>query len=487
MSNLTTAGNLTVSGNETINGNTILGSSSSNSLIVNSNATFNNSLTCNNINTTGNISQTSNSTLSSGSGQVTLNGPVVISGSNSLTLGTGLFSNNALSSVYNGLMTTNNGIIINPNSSYIGNNNLFNSTAITNPLVANGLCMGTGDGASYTVFNLALNSWNSIGFVYSNPSGPSVCNCYINTRTGDINSKGNIIALNVYTTGNLFNNFTGGTALYLYSNSIFLDTYTANTLRYYAPSNHMFFINSVEKFRINSVDISTSNNINTTANLIVGGDFNLTGVMNSVVTMPTTTNTKNALGIYWNTVGGLGESDFLNYSQGGVGGFAFYNISSTTTPKLLAQIDNNGSIVTNNIKFNYNNSNITLDNTDATYLGFIKSINYNAFVGSSSTVNAGNYTVPTGVWLITINFKFNQSTRIENILIIYTISTDTSSYNDEWTSSTYCNIGNTMYGSSNFPLQVLGTPINLKCLFKVVNANYASANINLFYKFTRIG
>ena len=44
-----------------------------------------------------------------------------------------------------------------------------------------------------------------------------------------------------------------------------------------------------------------------------------------------------------------------------------------------------------------------------------------------------------------------------------------------------------MYGSSNFPLQVLGTPVNLKCLFKVENANYGTANINLFYKFTRIG
>ena len=84
---------------------------------------------------------------------------------------------------------------------------------------------------------------------------------------------------------------------------------------------------------------------NSTTN--INSDLNVTGfpffVGGNNQSLPTTSSGNLGLGIYWNTVGGLGESDFLNYSQGGVGGFAFYNISSTTTPKLLAQIDNNGS------------------------------------------------------------------------------------------------------------------------------------------------
>lgn len=359
MSNLTTAGNLSVSGNETINGNVILGSSGSNSLIVNSNATFNNSLTCNNINTTGNISQTTNSTLSSGSGQVTLNGPVVISGNNSLTLGTGAFTNNASSSTYNGLMTSNNGIIINPNTSYIGNNNLFNSTALSNPLIANGLCLGTGDGASYTVFNLALNSWNSVGFVYSNPSGPSVCNCYINTRTGDINSRGTLYIPSIYAT-----------------------------------------------------NVNTTSNINVNGTANISGDLNLSGQINNIVTMPTTTSGKASLGVYWNTIGGLGETDFLNNSQGGVGGFGFYNVSTTTTPKLLSQIDNNGQIISNGlstskpITMNYP-STPTFSNTNIGYtLRYrVDTVPLTAPAYSNTDFNIS---VPCGgVWIVSGYISFN--------------------------------------------------------------------------------
>ena len=43
-------------------------------------------------------------------------------------------------------------------SRYLGFDNHFNSTAITNPPVCNGFALGTGDGFSHTIFNLAIYS-----------------------------------------------------------------------------------------------------------------------------------------------------------------------------------------------------------------------------------------------------------------------------------------------------------------------------------------
>ena len=49
----------------------------------------------------------------------------------------------------------------------IGTTNNFNTTAISNPVNTNGISSGTGDGASYSTFNLAVNSWYGVGFVDS--------------------------------------------------------------------------------------------------------------------------------------------------------------------------------------------------------------------------------------------------------------------------------------------------------------------------------
>jgi len=54
-----------------------------------------------------------------------------------------------------------------------GNN--FDSTAISAPKVINGIASGNADGVSYTSFNVSINSWQGVGFVYSISAPPS-CN-----------------------------------------------------------------------------------------------------------------------------------------------------------------------------------------------------------------------------------------------------------------------------------------------------------------------
>ena len=52
-------------------------------------------------------------------------------------------------------------------NTYINLQNNFNSTAFSNPTSINGICYGSGDGASYTNFNLGIASWYGIGFIDS--------------------------------------------------------------------------------------------------------------------------------------------------------------------------------------------------------------------------------------------------------------------------------------------------------------------------------
>ena len=55
------------------------------------------------------------------------------------------------------------------------------------------------------------------------------------------------------------------------------------------------------------------------------------------------TGANNGLQIGWNYTGGIGESDFLNWAQGGGGGFNFYSIGSGFNQKKLVSISNTSS------------------------------------------------------------------------------------------------------------------------------------------------
>ena len=144
-------------------------------------------------------------------------------GGNNASSGQGAFTIDSYNIKVNtsGLITsngiTNNGVLNQNNASNFSNNinapsitssttffcgspNNFDTTALTNPKIINGISSGTADGFSYTNFNLAINSWYSVGFVYSNQGAPSVCKLIINNRTGDLNSQGNIICNSINTT-----------------------------------------------------------------------------------------------------------------------------------------------------------------------------------------------------------------------------------------------------------------------------------------------
>jgi hypothetical protein len=60
---------------------------------------------------------------------------------------------------------------------------------------------------------------------------------------------------------------------------------------------------------------------------------------------PTSSSGNSGTCFYWNSITpGLGQTDILNYSQGGTGGFTFNICSSTVSPKTILNIDSNGNI-----------------------------------------------------------------------------------------------------------------------------------------------
>ena len=72
--------------------------------------------------------------------------------------------------------------------------NNFNTTAITNPTIINGIGHGPGDGASYNTFNLAIASWYGIGFI---DSYYRKCAIYFDVRNGTITNTGAITCNNI--------------------------------------------------------------------------------------------------------------------------------------------------------------------------------------------------------------------------------------------------------------------------------------------------
>ena len=89
-------------------------------------------------------------------------------------------------------------------------------------------------------------------------------------------------------------------------------------------------------------------NTNLTAISYSGGTTNITSKIyfNGATsqTLPSTTSSNTGTGLFWNISGGSGETDYLNYAQGGSGGHSFYSINATTTPHLLVSIDSVGTI-----------------------------------------------------------------------------------------------------------------------------------------------
>ena len=155
----------------------------------------------------------SGSSGTSGQGILTINAANTIIAS-PLTANSGTFSgitNNTNSLTNNAVLNQNNnsnfstyinapGISSSSSSFYAGSYNNFDATVITSPKIINGIASGNSDGSSYTNFNLAINSWQGVGFV---DTALKTCNLVINNRTGDLSSKGTISCANLTTTGTI--------------------------------------------------------------------------------------------------------------------------------------------------------------------------------------------------------------------------------------------------------------------------------------------
>ena len=66
-------------------------------------------------------------------------------------------------------------------------------------------------------------------------------------------------------------------------------------------------------------------------------------IRSSTIPTPTTTNGGSGLQIGWNGISGIGATDFINLSQGGVGGFYFSAITATTPNRYFASIGTYGN------------------------------------------------------------------------------------------------------------------------------------------------
>ena len=471
MSNITSAGNLTVSGNGIILGNTILGDTDK-TLTVNSNsnfngvAIFNNSLICddlitenltisgniyyNNIINNGSLLQYGLSTFNS---DAIFNNNITISGNissnnittNNLTVsdeiivdGNAIFNNGITidnitvdnitvnnNAIFNNEINVNSGITSSNNTFYIGSNNVFNPNAIISPSIINGCSSGTADGASYTDFNLAINSWYGVGFVYSNPA-VSVCKCVIDTRSGNISTQGyinsggltnstnpitNNAILNQNSTANFnsISNFnssintkgiTNNSSSSIVNNGILTQNSTAN---FNANLNSTGITNNSSSSIVNNGILSQNGNANFNANSNFNGSnntfYNNVLFLNPNQSLPLITSSNAGLGLYWNVYnsGGTGETTFLNYAQGGVGGFAFNNLNNSSTQKNLAIIDNNGNIsLIGNIKYNYS----TIPTLTSSMIGYKYSVSFNGTIPTGAIWFNSPITLPIGYYIV---------------------------------------------------------------------------------------
>jgi hypothetical protein len=89
---------------------------------------------------------------------------------------------------------------------------------------------------------------------------------------------------------------------------------------------------------------------------------------------PTTTNTNNGLGLFWDYTNAGGEVDMICYGQGGLGGFNFYNNTANDAPFLITSIlPNNITLGTSdyNINITGNNGDLILSSEGSSTLDFI--------------------------------------------------------------------------------------------------------------------
>jgi hypothetical protein len=274
----------------------------------------------------------------------------------------------------------------------IGTDNSFNTSAITSPINTNGISSGTGDGSSYSFFNLAINSWYGIGFV---DTYTKACNIFFNLRTGDINLKGKL------------NNISTTTLNYLSSvtsdiqNQFNTLTSNLNTTNSTVSSNNTNLQSQITTLQNLTTGISyNSGNDYTdiTNNVGVYGNFNFSGNINSISSAT------------FNFLSGVTSNIQTQINS--------INTSQSTTNNNISQISYNSGANLTNIAGNVNvANNINCD-----------SININ-----SQLILQGELVLPfsgngLSSKLLTTSFNCNLSTSASSILYIGFANFQTNNY-----------------------------------------------------------
>jgi hypothetical protein len=166
---------------------------------------------------------------------------------------------------------------------------------------------------------------------------------------------------------------------------------------------------------------NTFTNTNTFASIITNGSCTHTGgTITYGGTLPTTTSSNAGLGVAWNKQGGggLGECDLISYGQGGIGGYNFYNVTTSAVCYLLAQLKNTGEFICNSLTISSGLA--TLYNIVG-YSANITNIKCDTIVVEKSIMNSANKVfVGSGVnttWLTISIDLINYSTYSKNFAI----------------------------------------------------------------------
>lgn len=118
----------------------------------------------------------------------------------------GLQLTSNLTKIYGDFEVFNGSIVGSPIFRPTGNcafglgNNVFNSSALLQPLIQNGITNGNGDGALFTQFNVSFNSWQGTGFVCTSNN---TCNAVIDHSNGNFSTKGRINCADISASGAL--------------------------------------------------------------------------------------------------------------------------------------------------------------------------------------------------------------------------------------------------------------------------------------------
>ncbi len=118
----------------------------------------------------------------------------------------GLQLTSNLTKIYGDFEVSNGSVVGSPIFRPTGNcafglgNNVFNSSALLQPLIQNGITNGNGDGALFTQFNVSFNSWQGTGFVCTSNN---TCNAVIDHSNGNFSTKGRINCADISASGAL--------------------------------------------------------------------------------------------------------------------------------------------------------------------------------------------------------------------------------------------------------------------------------------------